>query len=408
MTKSSERAECRRSTQSISFSAQISPDDSLSVTTSVLVAPVLRIENEKNDENNKMRFPSKQELREVMRYSDTVQQLRRVQSCPLRAGAAQTFQTHPLRSLPPVQALAPPPAPLQHERIDQQRLLESRGAKSRGRERLRTRDVVHEHPLDPTLEGERTGAASATTPLEAELYFALLFHEPAILDISSILLDRGSDPRVEKLLDHGHDLGVVVEDARVLGAVEAGLFVKEWRSVGEVFHDEGVDVGLEGVPVDVGVLVDGDEVGAEKESFDAGKMEELVREGRGGSVGGGEEFVGAGGGDGHAGNEFERVEVRCRFRLNEDGALCVAGEWRQHAAGLHGAEESSLWWSKRGIGDCGLNRPLSVTLENWRRAGRGRERGARRSRRTREEAILLGGEKEKAIRLFSRSRFAQC
>ena len=96
-------------------------------------------------------------------------------------------------------------------------------------------------------------------------------------------------------------------------------------SVGEILHDERVDIGLERVPVRIGVLVDGDKVWTEKESFDAGKMKEFIGERRGGGVSGGEEFVSARGGNGYAGNEFERIEVGGSFCLNEYATLWSTG-----------------------------------------------------------------------------------
>lgn len=111
-------------------------------------------------------------------------------------------------------------------------------------------DVVHEHALDTALERDRAGVATAARALELEPYDSisvLALSESSVLDISTILLDRGSHTRIEQFFNHRNRLAVRVEDERILATLTRGVVrVRKERVTGsEEFHDGTVDLGLE-------------------------------------------------------------------------------------------------------------------------------------------------------------------
>ena len=95
-------------------------------------------------------------------------------------------------------------------------------------------------------------------------------------DIAAVLRHRRTDARIEKLLDLGDDFIVVGRRGMRFGGVG------DHRIAGRiVFHDAAEDRRLEDLPVAVGRLGDGHEVGAEKHALDAFDREQPLRQGRG-------------------------------------------------------------------------------------------------------------------------------
>lgn len=95
---------------------------------------------------------------------------------------------------------------------------------------------MHQHALNAVLERDCARVARPTRPTQLEQDLTIL--EAAELDVAAVLLDGRPHARVEQLLDHADDLGVVLvvrEAVDVLGCLAV---------LGSGFLCDGVDDGL--------------------------------------------------------------------------------------------------------------------------------------------------------------------
>ena len=127
---------------------------------------------------------------------------------------------------------------------------------------------MHHHALDAVPERDRARVAGSAGAAEFQEHLAVL--EAAKLNVSSVLLDRGPDSRLEELVDHAHHLAVLVAilDVAALAARLTGRGarrvvldrVDELLARRDRLGDEAEDLGLDVGPVGVARLDDGDEV----------------------------------------------------------------------------------------------------------------------------------------------------
>lgn len=72
------------------------------------------------------------------------------------------------------------------------------------------RHVVHQHPLDSTLERHLAARAPPAAALEPNSNDTRVVVETFEFEVATVLHDRRSDPRRDELLDRCDDLRVVV------------------------------------------------------------------------------------------------------------------------------------------------------------------------------------------------------
>lgn len=199
---------------------------------------------------------------------------------------------------------------------------------------------MHQHALDTILE--RDGARVTGSAGAPQLQLDIAIVKAPKLNIATVLLDSGADPRLKQLLDHADDLVVilVVGEAVLLGAGGGRLLGRRrllhgdnGLARGDGLGDEGKDLGSDVRPVGVAGLGDGDEVGAVKYRRDAINVHQLGGQLR--RVGGRNRRPRVQVLDKRRGEalgqyavvrqELERVGVGRRFGLDEDGALARAG-----------------------------------------------------------------------------------
>ena len=199
---------------------------------------------------------------------------------------------------------------------------------------------MHKHALDARLQRHSARVAPATAALQLDPHDPIV-REPAKLDVPAVLHDRGSDARVQQLLDHRDRVRVRLQNPRVLpraarirpvflGAEQRqGLRrlpprTRSRRGGRKVLHQYRVHLRFDHRPrLTLPILRHGDKVGPVEDSLDALDAKEPQREGRrqrGARV---EEFGGARPHHGRAGDELERVRVRRRLCLYEHGPACM-------------------------------------------------------------------------------------
>jgi hypothetical protein len=135
--------------------------------------------------------------------------------------------------------------------------------------------------LDSHFQGG--GRTRATRARALHLQVDHAFAEVMEHDIAAVLGHGRTDAGLEQILDLGDDLVVL------FGGGD-GCFTRHDRLAGRVvLHDATQDGGLQDLPVLVGRLGDGDEVGAEEHPLDAFDGEQALGErGRGRRIGAGE------------------------------------------------------------------------------------------------------------------------
>lgn len=146
---------------------------------------------------------------------------------------------------------------------------------------------MHQHRLNAILQ--RHGARVASPACASQLQHDNTILKAPQLDITAILLDRGTDASLQQFLDHADNLVIVfvvgegVGDTTFLCALRA--IALDGRHDGLAgshgLRDETEDLGLDVRPLCVAGLGHGDEVGAVEDGGDALDIEELGGE-RGG------------------------------------------------------------------------------------------------------------------------------
>jgi hypothetical protein len=144
---------------------------------------------------------------------------------------------------------------------------------------------MHQHRLNTILQ--RNSARVASTTSTAQLKHNDTILESLQLNIATILLDSGSDSRLEKLLDHTDYLIVIlVVGERILATfligVEGALDGRHNRLAGgHGLRDNAEDLGLDVRPLRVAAFRHGDEVGAVENGCDTLNIKQFGRKRRG-------------------------------------------------------------------------------------------------------------------------------
>jgi hypothetical protein len=137
---------------------------------------------------------------------------------------------------------------------------------------------MHQHRLNAILQRDSTGITSPTSTTKLQHDNTIL--ETAQLDIATILLDSGTDSRLEEFLDHADDFVVIfVVAERVLDtlfAVGTGFDCGHDRLAGcHGLGDDAEDFGLDVCPVGVAGLGHRNEVGAVEDGGHAFHVQQL-------------------------------------------------------------------------------------------------------------------------------------
>jgi hypothetical protein len=88
---------------------------------------------------------------------------------------------------------------------------------------------VHQHGLNPILQRNSARIARPASPSQLEQHHPIV--KTPELNIAPIFLNGGPNPRLQQLLDHAHDLAVVLIVAQriflpaFLGVLLAGSFL---------------------------------------------------------------------------------------------------------------------------------------------------------------------------------------
>mmetsp|Transcript_5208 Transcript_5208/g.14019 ORF Transcript_5208/g.14019 Transcript_5208/m.14019 type:complete len:208 (+) Transcript_5208:184-807(+) len=139
------------------------------------------------------------------------------------------------------------------------------------------RNVMHEHVLHALLQRDGGAWASHARSGELDRDQARLLLEVDVADVAAIFLHRRTDPRLHELLDHGHDLVVVIQ----YGGVGDLRLVQQGRLIGiEEVHEGGEYLRAHHLPFVLREFGDGDEVSAEVDGLDALDAEEIPGERR--------------------------------------------------------------------------------------------------------------------------------
>ena len=126
---------------------------------------------------------------------------------------------------------------------------------------------MHQHVLDPILECDGTGVAGSTGPPQFKHDVPVL--EPAVLNISTILLDGRPDSCLQKLFNHSYHLAIVlVVSQRILFAAFlprrfGGVVfdrINDLLTRSDGFRDHAEYFRFQVRPVCVGCFGHGDEV----------------------------------------------------------------------------------------------------------------------------------------------------
>ena len=141
--------------------------------------------------------------------------------------------------------------------------------------------VVHQHRLNAVLQRHSARVASPACAPQLQ-HDDSVFKAPQ-LDITTVLLNRGTDPGLQQFLDHADNfvvlliIGQRVAHSTFLGALRAiGLHSRHDRLAGRHgLRDQAENLGLDVCPLRVACLGHGDKVGAVEDRGDALDVEEL-------------------------------------------------------------------------------------------------------------------------------------
>lgn len=144
--------------------------------------------------------------------------------------------------------------------------------------------IVHKHRLDTVLQSHSAGVTSTASTTQLKHDNTIL--ESLKINITTVLLDGGTDSRLEKLLDHADNLIVIL----VVGERVLTTFLVD---VGGTFdacndgltrchglRDDAEDLGLDVCPVRIASFRHGNEVGSVEDGGDTLDIEEFGGEGR--------------------------------------------------------------------------------------------------------------------------------
>ena len=143
---------------------------------------------------------------------------------------------------------------------------------------------MHQHRLNAVLQGN--GAGIASTASTAQLQHNNTILESLEIDITTVLLDGGTDSRLEELLDHADNLVVIlVVGERVLatflvnvgGTFDAG---HDGLARCHGLRDDAEHLGLDVRPVRIAAFRHGDEVGTVENGCHTLHIEQSGGEGR--------------------------------------------------------------------------------------------------------------------------------
>eukprot|EP01139_Manchomonas_bermudensis_P027738 Amastigsp_a869687_8.p2 type:complete len:200 gc:universal Amastigsp_a869687_8:629-30(-) len=137
---------------------------------------------------------------------------------------------------------------------------------------------MHEHVLNAVLESDGRRRAPRARALELQVHDAVL--EASEHNVAAVHRDRGSDPCVQQLLDHGHGLRVLGLNLCVLRLRRGCVCAEQWGARRVEVHDHGENLRLERRPLVRVFLRHRHVVFAEENGRDALDAEELRRERR--------------------------------------------------------------------------------------------------------------------------------